>query len=157
MFMMKNILFTSLLITALYSCGKRSSQVGTSATSDTAQTTNTKVIWTEQNEYGDERIRAVNENNAGFSTGKLRHVKVEEFCLGSRNPETLDMLPTAQTINKKDSTLIKQLNTGEVFMLQKGERGDVLIDAGTKIQVRFQVGELWIWKSNVLTSAETLR
>lgn len=67
------------------------------------------------------------------------------------------MLPTAQTINKKDSTLIKQLNTGEVFMLQKGERGDVLIDAGTKIQVRFQVGELWIWKSNVLTSAETLR
>lgn len=127
--------------------------VASNTTTDTPQ----KVVWTEQVSSGDQRIKAVNESNAGFQNDRFSQISVRESCFGTRSPQTLDMLPSTDAVNRKDSTLIKQLNTGEVFMLRPGDKGQVLQDAGIKILVRFQVGELWVWKSVVMEADGKLR
>jgi hypothetical protein len=59
----------------------------------------------------------------------------------------LDLLPRPDEISRKDSTIIEQLNNGEVFLLQPGTKGIMLTDTGLKLLVRFQMGEVWVWKS----------
>ncbi|MCR5077896.1 MAG: hypothetical protein K6A82_07670 [Prevotella sp.] len=98
---------------------------------------------------GDQRIKAVNENNAGFQSGRLRAVTVTVPSFGVRDAQLLDMLPRPDEASRRDSTLIARLNAGEIFLLQAGEKGEVEMDDGTCLLVRFQVGELWIWKSAV--------
>jgi hypothetical protein len=70
-------------------------------------------------------------------------------CFGAVNANNLDILPRPNETSRKDSTVIDQLNQGEVFLLQPGTKGIMLTDAGSKLLVRFQMGELWIWKSAV--------
>lgn len=66
-------------------------------------------------------------------------------------PETLDMLPSPSRASARDSVLIRQLNSGEVFLLQPGEKGSIETDGGNKLLIRFQAAELWVWKSQVAT------
>ena len=68
-------------------------------------------------------------------------------CFGAVNKNDLDLLPRPNEISKTDSTLIDQLNNGEVFLLQPGTKGIMLSDEGAKLLIRFQMGEVWVWKS----------
>ena len=100
-----------------------------------------KTIPTEITDKGDQAVKNANKRDAGFiSTLTIP-------CLGVVNMNNLDLLPPPNEISKKDSTIIKQLNNGEVFLLQPGTKGIMLTDAGSKLLVRFQMGELWVWKS----------
>lgn len=104
---------------------------------------------TEFVDLGDQHIKAVNENNAGFQADRLRAVTVTVPSFGVRDAQLLDMLPRPDEASRRDSALIARLNAGEIFLLQAGEKGEVEMDDGTRLLVRFQVGELWIWKSAV--------
>lgn len=106
-----------------------------------------KTIPTEITDKGDQAVKNANKRDAGFISNRVNEVTLTIPCLGVVNMDNLDLLPPPNEISKKDSTIIKQLNNGEVFLLQSGTKGIMLTDAGSKLLVRFQMGELWVWKS----------
>ena len=106
-----------------------------------------KTIPTEITDKGDQAVKNANKRDAGFISNRVNEVTLTIPCLGVVNMDNLDLLPPPNEISKKDSTIIKQLNNGEVFLLQPGTKGIMLTDAGSKLLVRFQMGELWVWKS----------
>ena len=106
-----------------------------------------KTITTEIVDKGDQAVKNANKRDAGFISNRANEVTLTIPCLGVVNMDALDLLPPPNEISKKDSTIIKQLNNGEVFLLQPGTKGIMLTDAGSKLLVRFQMGELWVWKS----------
>ena len=106
-----------------------------------------KTIPTEITDNGDQAVKNANKRDAGFISNRVNEVTLTIPCLGAVNMDNLDLLPPPNEISKKDSTIIKQLNNGEVFLLQPGTKGIMLTDAGSKLLVRFQMGELWVWKS----------
>ena len=106
-----------------------------------------KTILTEITDNGDQAVKNANKRDAGFISNRVNEVTLTIPCLGVVNMDNLDLLPSPNEISKKDSTIIKQLNNGEVFLLQPGTKGIMLTDAGSKLLVRFQMGELWVWKS----------
>ena len=106
-----------------------------------------KTIPTEITDNGDQAVKNANKRDAGFISNRVNEVTLTIPCLGVVNMNNLDILPPPNEISKKDSTIIKQLNNGEVFLLQPGTKGIMLTDAGSKLLVRFQMGELWVWKS----------
>ena len=108
-----------------------------------------KTIPTEITDKGDQAVKNANKRDAGFISNRVNEVTLTIPCLGVVNMDALDLLPPPNEISKKDSTIIKQLNNGEVFLLQPGTKGTMLTDAGSKLLVRFQMGELWVWKSAV--------
>ena len=108
-----------------------------------------KTIPTEITDKGDQAVKNANKRDAGFISNRVNEVTLTIPCLGVVNMNNLDLLPPPNEISKKDSTIIKQLNNGEVFLLQPGTKGIMLTDAGSKLLVRFQMGELWVWKSAV--------
>lgn len=106
-----------------------------------------KTIPTEITDNGDQAVKNANKRDAGFISNRVNEVTLTIPCLGVVNMDNLDLLPPPNEISKKDSTIIKQLNNGEVFLLQPETKGIMLTDAGSKLLVRFQMGELWVWKS----------
>lgn len=106
-----------------------------------------KTIPTEITDNGDQAVKNANKRDAGFISNRVNEVTLTIPCLGVVNMDALDLLPPPNEISKKDSTIIKQLNNGEVFLLQPGTKGIMLTDAGSKLLIRFQMGELWVWKS----------
>ncbi len=114
-----------------------------------ADSHNIKTIPTEITDKGDQAVKNANKRDAGFISNRVNEVTLTILCLGVVNMDNLDLLPPPNEISKKDSTIIKQLNNGEVFLLQPGTKGIMLTDAGSKLLVRFQMGELWVWKSAV--------
>ena len=106
-----------------------------------------KTIPTEITDNGDQAVKNANKRDAGFISNRVNEITLTIPCLGVVNMDNLDLLPPPNEISKKDSTIIKQLNNGEVFLLQPGTKGIMLTDAGSKLLVRFQIGELWVWKS----------
>lgn len=106
-----------------------------------------KTIPTEITDKGDQAVKNANKRDAGFISNRVNEVTLTIPCLGVVNMDNLDLLPPPNEISKKDSTIIKQLNNGEVFLLQPGTKGIMLTDTGSKLLVRFQMGELWVWKS----------
>ena len=106
-----------------------------------------KTIPTEITDNGDQAVKNANKRDAGFISNRANEVTLTIPCLGVVNMDNLDLLPPPNEISKKDSTIIKQLNNGEVCLLQPGTKGIMLTDAGSKLLVRFQMGELWVWKS----------
>ena len=106
-----------------------------------------KTIPTEITDNGDQAVKKTNKRDAGFISNRVNEVTLTIPCLGVVNMDNLDLLPPPNEISKKDSTIIKQLNNGEVFLLQPETKGIMLTDAGSKLLVRFQMGELWVWKS----------
>jgi len=106
-----------------------------------------KTIPTEITDKGDQAVKNANKRDAGFISNRVNEVTLTIPCLGVVNMDNLDLLPPPNEISKKDSTIIKQLNNGEVFLLQPETKGIMLTDAGSKLLVRFQMGELWVWKS----------
>lgn len=102
-------------------------------------------------DIGDQRVRSANVRNAGFRASSPSNATVTEPCFGTRMPEMLDMLPSPSRASARDSVLIRQLNSGEVFLLQPGEKGSIETDGGNKLLIRFQAAELWVWKSQVAT------
>ena len=106
-----------------------------------------KTIPTEITDNGDQAVKNANKRDAGFISNRVNEVTLTIPCLGVVNMDNLDLLPPPNEISKKDSTIIKQLNNGAVLLLQPGTKGIMLTDAGSKLLVRFQMGELWVWKS----------
>ena len=106
-----------------------------------------KTITTEITDNGDQAVKNANKRDAGFISNRVNEITLTIPCLGVVNMDNLDLLPPPNEISKKDSTIIKQLNNGEIFLLQPGTKGIMLTDAGSKLLVRFQMGELWVWKS----------
>lgn len=136
-------LYTFLAVAALMlsSC-KKGSQDKPKADSHDIKTIPTKIT-----DNGDQAVKNANKRDAGFISNRVNEVTLTIPCLGVVNMNNLDILPPPNEISKKDSTIIKQLNNGEVFLLQPGTKGIMLTDAGSKLLVRFQMGELWVWKS----------
>ena len=136
-------LYTFLAVAALMlsSC-KKGSQDKPKADSNDIKTSPTEIT-----ENGDQAVKNANKRDAGFISNRVNEVTLTIPCLGVVNMDNLDLLPPPNEISKKDSTIIKQLNNGEVFLLQPGTKGIMLTDAGSKLLVRFQMGELWVWKS----------
>jgi len=136
-------LYTFLAVAALMlsSC-KKGSQDKPKADSHGIKTIPTKIT-----DNGDQAVKNANKRDAGFISNRVNEVTLTIPCLGVVNMDNLDLLPPPNEISKKDSTIIKQLNNGEVFLLQPGTKGIMLTDAGSKLLVRFQMGELWVWKS----------
>ncbi|MBW4723539.1 hypothetical protein [Prevotella melaninogenica] len=136
-------LYTFLAVAALMlsSCKKGSQD------KPKADSNDIKTIPTEITENGDQAVKNANKRDAGFISNRVNEVTLTIPCLGVVNMDNLDLLPPPNEISKKDSTIIKQLNNGEVFLLQPGTKGIMLTDAGSKLLVRFQMGELWVWKS----------
>ena len=106
-----------------------------------------KTMNTEMVDKGDQAVKNANRRDAGFISNRANEVTLTIPCFGVINMNDLDLLPRPDEISRKDSTIIKQLNNGEVFLLQPGTKGVMLTDAGSKLLVRFQMGELWVWKS----------
>ncbi len=106
-----------------------------------------KIMPTEIVDKGDQAVKNANKRDAGFISNRANEVTLTSFCFGAVNMDNLDLLPRPNEISRKDSTLIEQLNNGEVFLLQPGTKGIMLTDAGSKLLVRFQMGEVWVWKS----------
>ena len=136
-------LYTFLAVAALMlsSCKKGSQD------KPKADSHDVKTIPTEITDKGDQAVKNANKRDAGFISNRVNEVTLTIPCLGVVNMDNLDLLPPPNEISKKDSTIIKQLNNGEVFLLQPGTKGTMLTDAGSKLLVRFQMGELWVWKS----------
>ena len=106
-----------------------------------------KTAQTEFVEKGNQSVQNVNKRDAGFISNRSSEVTLTLSCFGVVNMDELDVLPRPDETSGKDSTVIEQLNRGEVFLLQPGTKGIMLTDTGSKLLVRFQIGELWIWKS----------
>ena len=106
-----------------------------------------KTIPTEITDKGDQAVKNANRRDAGFISNRANEVTLTIPCFGTVNMNNLDLLPRPDEISRKDSTIIEQLNNGEVFLLQPGTKGIMLTDTGSKLLVRFQMGELWVWKS----------
>ena len=102
---------------------------------------------TEIVENGDQTIKDANQRDAGFISNRANELTLTGPCFGAVNKNDLDLLPRPNEISKTDSTLIDQLNNGEVFLLQPGTKGIMLSDEGAKLLIRFQMGEVWVWKS----------
>lgn len=136
-------LYTFLAVAALMlsSCKKESQD------KPKADSHDMKTIPTEITDKGDQAVKNTNKRDAGFISNRVNEVTLTIPCLGVVNMDNLDLLPPPNEISKKDSTIIKQLNNGEVFLLQPETKGIMLTDAGSKLLVRFQMGELWVWKS----------
>lgn len=108
-----------------------------------------RTIPTEIVDKGNQAVQNANKRDAGFISNRVNEVTLTSSCFGAVNANNLDLLPRPNETSRKDSTVIDQLNQGEVFLLQPGTKGIMLTDAGSKLLVRFQMGELWIWKSAV--------
>ena len=108
-----------------------------------------RTIPTEIVDKGNQAVQNANKRDAGFVSNRVNEVTLTSSCFGAVNANNLDILPRPNETSRKDSTVIDQLNQGEVFLLQPGTKGIMLTDAGSKLLVRFQMGELWIWKSAV--------
>lgn len=106
-----------------------------------------KIIPTEIVDKGDQAVKNTNKRDAGFISNRANEVTLTSSCFGAVNMDNLDLLPRPNEISRKDSAVIEQLNNGEVFLLQSGTKGIMLTDAGSKLLVRFQMGEVWVWKS----------
>ena len=106
-----------------------------------------KVIPTEIVDKDDQAVKNANKRDAGFISNRANEVTLTSSCFGAVDMDNLDLLPRPNEISRKDSAVIEQLNNGEVFLLQSGTKGIMLTDAGSKLLVRFQMGEVWVWKS----------
>ena len=106
-----------------------------------------KVIPTEIVDKDDQAVKNANKRDAGFISNRANEVTLTSSCFGAVDIDNLDLLPRPNEISRKDSAVIEQLNNGEVFLLQSGTKGIMLTDAGSKLLVRFQMGEVWVWKS----------
>ena len=137
---MNKLFYCFLLTTLLCGCKERKEP----------QTPVRQPVTTEYVEKGNQRVRSLNQRNAGFVSTAMQTVEVSDQCFGVKEPSLLDRLPRVDEASRKDSALISQLNEGDVFLLQPGEKGVVQMEDATKMLVRFQVAELWIWKSNVI-------
>ena len=104
-------------------------------------------IPTEIVDKGDQAVKNANKRDAGFISNRANEITLTCSCFGAVNKDNLDRLPHPNEISRKDSTLIEQLNNGEVFLLQPGTKGIMLTEADSKLLVRFQMGEVWVWKS----------
>lgn len=106
-----------------------------------------RAVHTEFVDKGDQAVLNANKRDAGFISNRGSEVTLTVSCFGVVNVNDLDVLPRPDETSRKDSTVIEQLNTGTVFLLQPGTKGVMLTESGSKLLVRFQMGELWIWKS----------
>ena len=106
-----------------------------------------KTIPTEITDKGDQAVKNANKRDAGFISNRANEITLTCSCFGAVNKDNLDRLSHPNEISRKDSTLIEQLNNGEVFLLQPGTKGIMLTEADSKLLVRFQMGEVWVWKS----------
>lgn len=136
----------------LASCGSRGGgEVRTQPADTLPAPAPTRQAETRQVDNGDAREQAANRNAAGFQTAQARRaVTVTQPCFATADPDRLDLLPpTPDESSRRDTTLMEELNRGDVFILRPGDQGTVEAASGTKLLVRFQAGALWVWGSDV--------
>lgn len=142
---MTKYLYTFLTLTALILAGcNKAKEEPQKEVYHGARTIPTEIV-----DKGNQAVQNANKRDAGFVNNRVNEVTLTSSCFGAVNANNLDILPRPNETSRKDSTVIDQLNQGEVFLLQPGTKGIMLTDAGSKLLVRFQMGELWIWKSAV--------
>ncbi len=139
------VLVLTLIVASVASCGNKQSQTTPSNTTthDTAST----IVYQDN---ADAKVQARNRTDAGFVQDTPHEVTITRMCFGAVTSETLDMLPEPTEATRRDSTLLKQLDQGAVFILQPGTKGIVEAIEDTRMLVRFQSGPLWIPKSATL-------
>ena len=81
-----------------------------------------KTITTEIVDKGDQAVKNVNRRDAGFISNRANEVTLTIPCFGTVNMNNLDLLPRPDEISRKDSTIIEQLNNGEVFYYNQAQK-----------------------------------
>ena len=71
-----------------------------------------KTMNTEMVDKGDQAVKNANRRDAGFISNRANEVTLTIPCFGTVNMNNLDLLPRPDEINRKDSTIIEQLNNG---------------------------------------------
>lgn len=140
-----SLLALSVLTISAISCGNRQDQTAT--TDSEPRDTATTIVYKDN---ADAKVQARNRADAGFTQDQPHEVTITRTCFGAATAEALDMLPEPSEATRRDSTLLDQLDRGNVFILQPGTKGIVEIIEDTRILVRFQSGALWIPKSATL-------
>ena len=112
----------------------------------THKDSNVQVLETDQTE---KTVENANKSNAGFRNEVEKEGTVTVPCFGVCDSTVLDMLPAPGGATRRDSSIIRRLNAGEIFLLQAGEKGIRELETGSKLFVRFSIGEVWVWKSSV--------
>lgn len=135
--------FSFLLVSSLLSCSNQSTQKDDKIET-IVQDSNIQV---QDIDHTPQNVKRNNTVNAGFADALEKPITITVPCFGVRDAQTLDMLPNPTDAPRKDSTLIAQLNSGNICLLQPGTKGILTAEAGNKVLVRLNVGEVWIWKS----------
>lgn len=76
------------------------------------------------------------------------HFTVTCTCLGSTDPDLLDVLPRNLNTARRDTSLLRQINEGRVYVVKPGERGYILAKEGDRVQLRFPDKIVWVMVSD---------
>ena len=77
-----------------------------------------------------------------------KHFTVTCTCLGSTDPDLLDVLPRNLSTARRDTSLLRQINEGRVYVVKPGERGYILAKEGDRVQLRFPDKIVWVMVSD---------
>lgn len=76
------------------------------------------------------------------------HIKITCQCLATTDPDMLDVMPRNLKTAHRDSSLLRQINDGQVFVVQPGETGYILAKDGNRLQLRFPDKIAWVMASD---------
>lgn len=76
------------------------------------------------------------------------HVTVTCRCFAATNPNELDELPYSMSTARKDTSLLRRINDGEVYVVSPGEKGYILAKDNNRLQIRFPDKIAWVMESN---------
>ena len=76
------------------------------------------------------------------------HFTVTCMCLGSTEPDLLDVLPRNLNTARRDTSLLRQINEGRVYVVKPGERGYILAKEDDRVQLRFPDKIVWVMVSD---------
>ena len=76
------------------------------------------------------------------------HFTVTCMCLGATEPDLLDVLPRNLNTARRDTSLLRQINEGRVYVVKPGERGYILAKEDDRVQLRFPDKIVWVMVSD---------
>ncbi len=76
------------------------------------------------------------------------HVTVTCRCFGTTEVDGLATVPRYVETARKDTSLLRRINSGEVYVVEPGERGYILAKNDNRLQVRFPDKIVWVMVSD---------
>lgn len=76
------------------------------------------------------------------------HVTVTCRCFGTTEVDGLASVPRYVETARRDTSLLRRINRGEVYVVEPGERGYILAKNDNRLQVRFPDKIVWVMVSD---------